>query len=459
MKFALALLTLGVAVILALNMQALVVIQRNNTKIEEVANYVLETGDVATLQQYKDEIQYIMLHNSVKIKWTLVFCGGCIAIWLIGMFGIVKAAEKTVINPLCEAADGLKSIVDNIENNEGDLTCRIETNNRDEIGQLVNGINLFIERLQHIISQIKSNSQMIKDSAELIGSKVRESNESVLNVSAVAEELSASTEEITATLEQLAGGSSNILASVKNMNAETVKSSESMEEVKVKAERLKEETERNQRAAVETIVNITETLKVAIKESKSVEKIMDLTADILEIASQTNLLSLNASIEASRAGEAGRGFAVVALEIRKLAESSRTTANNIKEINENVILAVNKLAESSSQMVEIMNTSVYGDYQKLVDVVRQYQEDAGYMSELLNEISSQSEEIKETMLGMNGGLQDITSVMEDNARCITSMAEDTTELANAIALIQNEAVSNKGISEELACEVSRFKKV
>ena len=100
---------------------------------------------------------------------------------------------------------------------------------------------------------------------------------------------------------------------------------------RVGADSLAKSADENKRTTDEMVGNIVGTLKKAIEDSKSVERVNELTGEILNISSQTNLLALNASIEAARAGEAGKGFAVVADEIRQLADSSRDTANNIQD--------------------------------------------------------------------------------------------------------------------------------
>ena len=122
----------------------------------------------------------------------------------------------------------------------------------------------------------------------------------------------------------------------------------------------------NKNNTLKIIHSITEEMKEALEESRSVEKVTQLTDDILSISGQTNLLALNASIEAARAGESGRGFAVVADEIRQLADSSREAANNIQNINEQVMKAVRGLVRSSEQIISYINESILPDYESFV---------------------------------------------------------------------------------------------
>ena len=183
------------------------------------------------------------------------------------------------------------------------------------------------------------------------------------------------------------------------------------------------------------------------------------THDILDIASQTNLLALNASIEAARAGEAGKGFAVVADEIRVLADSSRDTANNIQDISRIVNSAVEKLSDSAEQMLQFVNETVLTDYDSFVDIVKQYQSDAEEMNLIFQEFSEKTSEITNTMNNVNQGISNISVTVEESAKDITQVAQDTNTLVHALKQIKQETDKNQLISEGLEEQVSRFVKL
>lgn len=201
------------------------------------------------------------------------------------------------------------------------------------------------------------------------------------------------------------------------------------------------------------------TLERAVEESRSVEQINALTGNILDIASQTNLLALNASIEAARAGEAGKGFAVVADEIRALADNSRGTASSIQEISEQVTEAVNKLADSASKMLAFVNSNVVKDYDSFVKIAGQYESDAGMMDDILKDFAGQASAMTATMQRMNQGVNDIAGTVDESAKGVSGVAEDATQLVNAISRIQEETENNQAISKDLESEVGRFEKV
>lgn len=219
------------------------------------------------------------------------------------------------------------------------------------------------------------------------------------------------------------------------------------------------ETMENKNSAQGVFESVGVTLGEAVEESRSVEKINELTGNILDIASKTNLLALNASIEAARAGEAGKGFAVVADEIRQLADSSRETASDIQEISKIVTAAVEKLAREATEMLAFVNADVIRDYDSFVKIASQYEQDAKAIQTTLQGFSTQSTDIANTMNDMNQGLHDITSTVEDSANGITGVAEDVTVLVRAMENIKDESDNNQIIARELEKEVGRFEKV
>ncbi len=382
-----------------------------------------------------------------------------LAIFLVVMVIASVFSITHIALPASSAGTQLEDIISKIQNNEGDLTKRIQIQSKNEVGQLVDGINNFIEQLQGIMNIIKTQSEHMDELTSKIGANVQDSNESAGNISATMEQMSASMEEIAATIGQIAEGSDTVLREVQNMNSSVDNGVELVQKIKNRAGRMHQNTIAGKDRTSSKIIEIREMLNEALEESRSVEKIKQLTGEILDITSQTNLLSLNASIEAARAGEAGKGFAVVADEIRALADSSANTANNIQNISNLVIGAVEKLAGNAETMLQFVDEKVLQDYDEFVVVVEKYERDADSMNSLIENFSQNTGEIHETISAMTSGLNDISVAVDESAKGVTNVAESAVSLVASMSQIQQQSISNQEISEQLSNEVGRFKHV
>ncbi len=402
---------------------------------------------------------YAMKHSEIKINGTVTFNYILMVVFVLIAAATTVNVSRTVVKPAKVSGASLKDITGKIDAREGDLTERIPVHTRDEIGQMAAGINHFMEQLQGIIRKLKEESGNMERSVESVMSQVMDSNENVSNVSAAMEQMAASMEEISATLGQLATGSNEVLGEIQQMDSRVKDGVDLVQNIKEHANTMYRRTVEGKENTNSTIEEIRGSLRKALDDSRSVQQINEMTKEILAITSQTNLLSLNASIEAARVGEAGKGFAVVAGEIRALADSSAQTANNIQNISDIVTEAVERLARNAGEILEFIDENVMKDYDDFVEVVEQYEKDADSVNEILSVFAVNTEDIHQTMEAMNSGISDISTVVEDNANGVTSVADNIVTLAAAIGEIQQETTGNQEISRRLHDEVSRFKQV
>ena len=368
----------------------------------------------------------------------------------------ILACIITITKPATETARDLDSVVDKLENNCGDLSERITVRTKDEIGRLVNGMNKFMDVLQRVIGDVVESSNGLRENFAVVEKSIGLVNDRSCDVSAVMQELSASMQEVSATLVTIDKNVKDVDDSV----AEFAKSSENIlaysDDMQHRASELEKNAVESRQTTGEMIGEIIENLKKAIDNSKSVEQVEGLTNEILSISSQTNLLALNASIEAARAGEAGKGFAVVADEIRKLADSSRETANNIQNINETVISAVNELSKNSNRIVEYIDSNILPDYNNFVASGRKYSDDSVYINDEMNDFTERTRKLHKVINKLVESVSNITTVIEDSARGIGNAAQGTTSLAGEVQKIRSEMDVSMELVGVLEDNCSRF---
>ena len=372
---------------------------------------------------------------------------------------IIILAILKIVRPLQSANGQLSKIISDIDNNKGDLTSRININSHDEVGELVDGINLFIKKLQEIMKSIRSQSENILVSSKEIAEKINESGNNTNEVSATMDEIAAAMQEISATVEELSSGSENIFESIIHLTDKINDGNVLTKDIQSRSLNYKTEIENEKTNAVAIINEIKNTLEQSIENSKEAAQIQSLTENILQIASQTNLLSLNASIEAARAGEAGKGFSVVASQISELAESSRTIAKNIQEISTLVTESVTGLSSDSKKLLEFVNNDVLTDYDKFVAISDNYYNDAVNVNNILEEFTNGTSALKTTMSEMNHGINDISTTIEESANGTNDISSRIRNIASSVEAIKSQTAENQSIGNELKKDVEVFKNI
>lgn len=407
-------------------------------------------SDYGWLFMVSDNQSEIFASANKMTVTLIIFCVAALLVLIIISLLIVGQMLK----PMKSIEGGLISLqhFDISDNKEIKKYCT----RRDELGNIATATEVLIHSLQEITGTLKECCNTLEDKADNLHKSSFELVEDVTDNVATTQQLSSALESTNTVVSNVNTEIKSINSIVNNILDHISDSINTSDSVIGSAQDMQVKADYAYRNGQDTLIQTKSSVEEAISSLSSLTKINELASEILNIAGQTNLLSLNASIEAARAGEAGRGFAVVAGEIGTLADTSRNTASSIQAICSETNDSIKVVNNCFNSIIAFIEEEVVDQFKDFAEKSTGYSVSVNEIKDQLDKVDEAVKQLETSVRQISDNVMDVNNITNENRSAIGVIVEKNESTALIAEQIQKQSEQNKELAQELDELIGKF---
>lgn len=350
----------------------------------------------------------------------------------------------------------LNEKVEELASGSGDLTKEVDIYSGDELELIAGNMNKFIGQIRLLVKDVSLSTGDILENGKELNSTVNENTHIMRNMNAKIEEISENMEKSSVSSREMSASLSESAKSIVSLAKEVEEMCSNVQNANDNAQKASEMAGKNREKAMNSIQDLQERMRKTCKEAQQIEQVKVIAEEIANISSQTSMLSLNAQIEAARAGSMGAGFAVVATEVGHLSNEIDRAVTQINQINEKVLKAVTALTDVSEEMIQFVAEDVVKDYDAFASIGEEYGTTTATIRNQMMQLGEESFRISTDISEINNQVQEIAETVVSTAENANTLYSSTNHVSANMEQLSASSKNNALHAEKLNEKVNRY---